>query len=224
MGATQVVTAASTRLMTQAAYARHLQDRYGKTITRQGVNKLVGSVIPARADKRIDQVEADAAMARRGLIVPDASHDELLPPSSASASVSASPEPETRRGSGYWDTKAEHEVVLKRLSEIKLAEQTGELLRVDDVTEAMVTAARKIRQALDALPGMSDELTAVAAKEGSMGVRRVLREKVRALESAISESLKLLAADADDADPDDNEDLRAVQPTPAEEAIHHGPA
>lgn len=200
--------------MTQAEYARHLERRYGKKITRQGINKLMGNVIPSRPDRKIDPVEADAAMVRRGLLqMPQDAGQEPPSPAAADAAPAepglpleapaAQPqrsEDRNARPMGYWDVKAETEAVQKKLLDLKYEEAIGQLVRTADVTDAMVAAGRKIRTALEALPGLADELAAAALSGGSQEVRSVLRGHIRQLEQRIADALTLMADEPEEGD------------------------
>lgn len=205
--------------MTQAEYARHLERRYGKKITRQGINKLMGNVIPARPDRKIDPAEADAAMVRRGLLqMPQDAGQEPPPPAAADAEPAEpglpleAPAAQPQRGEdrnarpmGYWDVKAETEAVQKKLLDLKYEEAIGQLVRTADVMEAMVAAGRKIRTAMEALPGLADELAAAALSGGSHEVRVVLRSHIRQLEQRIADALTLMADEPEEGGDDAQE-------------------
>ena len=88
--------------------------------------------------------------------VPPPRTDAPAPPPSTGVPEAGAPAPQGRQtvaqGRVFYDEKAATERVVRRLKELELEEKQGRLLRVDDVTEAMVKAGRRIGESLDALP------------------------------------------------------------------------
>ncbi len=171
------------QVMSGAAYARYLGAQYGLRMTRQGVHK--SHVIPKRSDGKINVVDADAALVAAGKI-------QLL--------TTKAPEPsddgDDSRDLNFYREKAKTERITRRLQELKLAEQEGELLRTRDVEEAMVRAGMSIVQDINILPGMADELMAVARNGDMVALRGLLKAKAKGLRATVADALALIGKQA----------------------------
>ena len=164
------------KIGSQAEYARHAG------ISRQAVSKAVASgAIPTR-DGKIDFDLADEV--RRGAGNPAREPEPDMLPEMPEA-VSAAPEDATYRAS-----RAERERIAAERAALDLAKLKGELISRQEIADALVTAGRTIRNKLDALPHMADELVAIIAGGGGAGeVRQAIAERVTATEETIAKAL-----------------------------------
>lgn len=173
------------KIGSQAEYARHAD------ISRAAVNKAVkNGKIPLRPDGKIDFALADEI--RRGSANParDPEPDPL--PEAAEASFAA-PEDLTYRAS-----RAERERIAAERAAMDLAKLKGELISRQEVADALVTAGRAIRNKLDALPNMADEIVAiVAGGGGAREVRQAISKRVTDLEQSVSDTLARLGGEDD---------------------------
>lgn len=177
---------------TQAEYARHAG------ISKQAVGKAVKrGQIPLRPDGKVDFESADLARSRnlnpaRDLAASDRKSvggDQGDPPAS----------PPEQAGLSFNDARTAREAFQAKLSKLEYERKIGELISRQEVADALVTAGRAIRNKLDALPNMADELVAiVAAGGGARDVRQAIVERVTALEQSIAETLAKLGGEDDD--------------------------
>jgi len=177
------------RRMGPAAYARHLSERYGIKMSRQAVAK--NPTLPRAADGRIIVDRADAVLAERGRITHDAPDIPTLPLEQPAAE-------EADRPASFYEEKAQTERVTRAIQEIKLAQLRGELVEVSAVTEAMVTAGRRIGEAIGAIHTRAAGIEAAALAEGAHGVRRELMALAHELRTTLAHAMRLDAADDDD--------------------------
>ncbi|WP_337996216.1 hypothetical protein [Oleispirillum naphthae] len=161
----------------QAEYAK----RAG--ISRQAVSKAVKSgTIPLRPDGKIDFELADEARRRSANPARDPETEFLPEPTDADTSA---PEDAT-----YRSSRAERERIAAERDAMNLAKLKGELISRQDIADALVATGRKIRNKLDSLPNMADEVVAiVAGGGGARDVRQAITERVKALEQAIADAL-----------------------------------
>lgn len=174
------------KIGSQAEYARHAG------VSREAVSKAVRhGKIPLRPDRKIDFDLADEI--RRGSANP-ARDVPPEPPMEASEPAALVPEDATFRSN-----RAERERIAAERDAMNLAKLKGELISRQEVADALVTAGRKIRNKLDALPNMADAVVAiVAGGGGARDVRLAIVERVTALEQSIAETLAKLGGEDDD--------------------------
>jgi hypothetical protein len=101
-------------------------------------------------------------------------------------------------------TKTWHESERLRLD---LEERRGTLVRVDAVTDAVVTCASSITAIVDRLPNAADDLVAAVSREGVYGVRVALKQLASKLRADIAEAMTGIAADAPKLETEDAEPL-----------------
>lgn len=184
----------------QAAYARHAG------ISKQAVNKLVKQgKIPLNEDGQVDFAEADHARKQNG--DPARRMVEAMPPNGADDETPEyDDEPDAldamveraAPGSGglsFSKARTAREAYQAKMVQLEYERQLGLWLPKREIEDAMVASGRKIRQGLDGVVGWADELDAAARNGGAEAVRALLKEKARALESMVVESLNLLADD-----------------------------
>ncbi len=68
-------------------------------------------------------------------------------------------------------------------------------MRTDDVIDAMERCAGDIVRTLDQIPTFADDLAAAFEKDGSAGLRRLLKERTREVHAALAESMRLIASE-----------------------------
>lgn len=105
-------------------------------------------------------------------------------------------------------TKTWHESERLRLD---LEERRGELVRVDSVTDAVVTCATSITAIVDRLPNVADDLVAAVSREGVHGVRVALKQLAAKLRTEIAEALAGIAENAPKTDSAGDDDSPAKE-------------
>lgn len=192
----------------QADYARH------RGISKQAVNKAVkAGTIPLMPDGKIDFAEADRARADNGDPARRLSLEPESPAPTPSGRATTEPKPEPEPaaeaaaggppeagGLTFNAAKTAREAYQAKIAQLDYEQRVGQLLPRREVEDAMATSGRKIRQGLDGLVRWAGELDAAARNGGVDAVRLVLRDRVRALETLIVDSLNLLGDDGDEED------------------------
>ncbi|PKR54413.1 hypothetical protein [Thalassospira marina] len=89
----------------------------------------------------------------------------------------------------YQKNRALRERYNAKMAELDYFEKVGRVLDKQDVEDAMVTAGRRIRQAMDAIPAWADEIYSVAQGGDVQAVRAILKGRIRGLEETIVASL-----------------------------------
>lgn len=92
------------------------------------------------------------------------------------------------------------ERVKRRKLELEVEEKEGRLLRVEDVTEAMVTAARRIGDRIDQMQALADELNAASKSGGASAIRDLLRREIRKVREHLADAMTLAADEEGDAE------------------------
>tara|TARA_R110000751_G_scaffold76247_1_gene153557 strand:+ start:21160 stop:21837 length:678 start_codon:yes stop_codon:yes gene_type:complete len=203
----------------QADYARHCG------VTRQAVSKwLKAGRIEKLPNGRIDFVQADRALQKtadpaRAMalgradplddagagaghwpVATDAAgknRDDLF---DYAASEPAQPvaAPETNGDASYQKSRALRERYNAKMAQLDYEEKVGKVLNKQDVEDAMVTAGRRMRQAMDAIIGWADEIYSTAQDGDVQAVRSILKSRVRGLEETIVASLTTDDPDSED--------------------------
>jgi hypothetical protein len=139
--------------MTQAEYARH------RGCSREAVRKAIdaGRIVAFGPDKLVDRELADTQWKRntrtRISATPPGSPAAQRSPEGASQYAPPDQVGASDGGDGdYWKSRARREMAEAELSELKLAEQRGVLVRVADVRTALSTKASALREAFLQLP------------------------------------------------------------------------
>ena len=158
-------------------------------ISRQSVYKAAKRHGVEVIDGELDAEALDAAR-KRGK---DPARQMVKDQQQAEAAAKGqSPESESDSATaGFAQARLRREVAQAELAEYKLKEARGELIHARQVEEALVSAGRRIRERLDRLPALSEELIAVARTGDVAQVRSFLRAQVRKLEDAIIANLSL---------------------------------
>ena len=142
--------------VTQSALARHLK------VSRQAVHDLVKRGI----------LEPDA----NGLIDLDLAKHALARKTRPSGKTAAALEPSAEQEETHHAARARRERAEATMAELKLAEQRGEVIRVDAIRAALAGVLSQCRDAFMALPA---RLAPVLAAETDAGrVHRVLSDEV----------------------------------------------
>ena len=172
--------------VSQAAFAR-LQG-----CSRQNINKLVKEgKIPLTENRLINVEAAQAAIAEnreplRPGVMQDLSGESPGPEEGAEVQAQA---PSSQVVPTIASAKADREAWEAKLKQLDYEQRVGELLPRAPLVEALVEAGRMIRQHLDQLPAMADEIAAAAQEGGTDAVRAVLRGKAREIETVIADGL-----------------------------------
>ncbi len=196
---------AASNLISQRAYARH------KGWQPSYVNKLVKlGIIPLR-EKRIDPIEADAAIAkhrdpaRRSRQVKTATTAQVESNGSADPAPTEPGVTEFDSTVSYASARAMREAYRARREKLLFEQLQGRLIDVGDVKVAAFNKARIVR---DALLNIPDRISAVLTAEGD-------QEKVHALLSAeIRQALEDLTIDTSPSDTEEGSPDDADAPPP----------
>ncbi|WP_417844830.1 hypothetical protein [Thalassospira sp.] len=200
----------------QADYARHCG------VSRQAVSKwLKAGRIEKLPDGKIDFVKADHALQKtadpaRAMALgradplagactgawpvandaPRKPRDDLF---DYEGSEPDQPVAATDAGdASYQKSRALRERYNAKMAELLYCEKIGKVLDKQDVEDAMVTAGRRIRQAMDAIIGWADEIYSTAQDGDVQAVRSILKSRVRGLEETIVASLTTDDPDSED--------------------------
>lgn len=167
-------------LMTQAQYARH------RGVSRQAIGKLKkAGKIPVRKDGRIDPAEADHALGE--------TQERINVPDEPAAGGYVE-----RESSALTKAKTATEAYRAKVAQLDFEQRIGRLVAIEDVTRSMARCAELIVRELDQLPSRSDDLCAAFTAGGSKAVRVLLREIGRTIRSAVSQNMRIVAADEAD--------------------------
>lgn len=177
----------------QAAYGRHAG------ISKQAVNKLVKQgKIALTADGQVDFAEADHARQNgdpaRRMSTPEPQTDEDTDEQNYAPKTDQQAAP-GMGGLSFTKARTAREAYQAKMAQLEYERQLGQWLPRREIEDAMVASGRKIRQGLDGVIDWADELDAAARNGGAEAVRALLKQKARALESMVVESLNLLADD-----------------------------
>ena len=185
-------------LMTQAAFARFVSESYSHSMTRQAVNKSPNVVRDAKGKIRV--AESLKALEASGAIsLDDISENIPSPPKqltlTSSAAVSSVPPADRERT--FYEEKARTELITREIQAIKLDQMKGKLIDVALVSDAMVTAGRKIRDQIGHMITISDQLAAAGKEGGVDAVRDVLAESIRKIQDDLANTLSLMGDEGD---------------------------
>lgn len=187
-------------LVTQAAYAR----RCG--VSRQAISKSVQNLgIPKHHKGMIDPEVADRMRGENS----DPSQEFVQAGAGQEQTTPRPIEPnqaDTGSGKAYRDARAEREHYTAQTAKLDYEKKLGQLLPRDMVAEAMGAAGVEIARAMDNLPLLADELTAVALSGGANAVRQLLRERVRTLRQTVADAISLPTDDGDNDGQDGRDD------------------
>lgn len=181
---------ATVNLMTQANYARHRdcsKVAVGKAVKAGRISLVSGLIDPVVAD--IQWKQNSRARASNTPAAPDGQ----LPLENAAPSTRLHTDPaDIPKNDEYMTSRTRRESAEAEMAELKLAEQHGQLIRVDAVKQALANAFTATRDSLLQIPS---RLAAVlAAETDAAKVHELLQlELYRALEgmSAVQNSNRL---------------------------------
>lgn len=151
-------------------------------VSRRAASNWVrdGRITVARRDGR--RIFVDAAQARA----------ELKSSEQISAEVDGMLEEDVQpEASGMTLNQAKLQTEQERAATLRLQrlEREGKLKDRDEVTEEAETAARIVRQGIDAIPTWASDVTAAALEGGERAVRKMLKEKTRQLEETAHKAM-----------------------------------
>jgi hypothetical protein len=163
-------------------------------VSKQAVSKKVGELVasgltveraPNGNVRTVNVVEYDRLRGRTDN------------PSKEQRPARSEPDPGAKdEGDSYKEalrTKTWHESERLRLD---LEERRGSLVRVDAVTDAVVTCAGSITAIVDRLPNAADDLVAAVSREGVHGIRVELKKLASRMRREIAEAMAQVASDA----------------------------
>ncbi len=140
---------ASIELITQTEYARR------RGCSEAAVRRAITDGRITTVDGRIDPVAADAQWERNTRPRAGSAPASSRPPA---AEADAKPRDDSN---GYWVAKSRREQAEAELSELKLAEQMGQLVRAADIQSAYSRRAAALRESLLQIPSrLSAQLAA----------------------------------------------------------------
>lgn len=160
-----------------------------RKVTPQAINKLVRQGrIPVNAKKQVNLPEAmrilDGDLDPSWTESPLANH--RLADDEADESAAG--------GSEFREVKTQSERLRAEALQFDLDVKRGRYLLKQEVLDAMVNSGRRIRQMLDGAAEWADELCATAPG-GPQEVRRLLKQKIRALEQQMADAISLRDGD-----------------------------
>jgi hypothetical protein len=169
------------------------RDRVSKQAVSKKVKELIDLGLAVERDakghvKRLNVVEYDRLRGRT-----DDPSKAQAPGRSVAAPPAAKPVDDEDSYKEALRTKTWHESERLRLD---LEERRGQLVRVDAVTDAVVSCATSITAIIDRLPNVADDLVAAVSREGVHGVRVALKQMAAKLRTDIAEALTGIAAGA----------------------------
>jgi DNA-binding Lrp family transcriptional regulator len=81
------------------------------------------------------------------------------------------------------------------LARLKLAEEAGYLIRVDEVIEAGAIVCSLITELIDALPDCADEISVAVARDGARGAQEILKAQALSLRTAIADKIERVVSE-----------------------------
>jgi len=176
------------KIGTQAEYARHAG------ISKQAVGKAIRTGrIPRLPDGRIDFAAADLARERNT----DPARRPLDP--GPEAPSTDPPQPEVASGGlSFTDARTAREAYQAKLSKLDYETKIGLLIPRREVEDAMVAAGRLIRQEMEGLLDLADEVVSICAADGGVAeVRQVIKARVTAMQQKTADALARLGGEDD---------------------------
>lgn len=139
------------------------------------------------------QVELDGQ--GRVALVHSVQYDELkgrvADPSKAQAPAQQTPIP---TGETYDEALRQKTWTEAERSKLRLLEEQGKLVRVDQLADALAQAGEKIVRAVDLILNDVDDLAAAVAKDGASGLRAELKKVAHRLKNEMADALSGIAA------------------------------
>ena len=169
--------------MTQAQYARHRgcsKVAVGKAVKAGRISLVNGLIDPAVADI---QWQANT----RARVSHGAQPQLALDGTSSTRLDAAAAEPDTKDDS-YWDSRSRREAAEAERAELSLAEDKGQLIRIEAVKSALGSVFSTTRDALLQIPARLSAL--LAAESDPATVQNMLHTEIH-------QSLQHLAGSAD---------------------------
>ena len=130
---------------------------------------------------------------------------KLLPRQSDAGDPLPAPSEEPSGDPGYTAERARSARYDADLKKIRLDQELGRLVPVEEVAEAMARCAEQVVRDIDQLPSMADEVAAAMAESGVTGVKQLLKEQARKMRETLELNMRLLASeDGEDEDYEDD--------------------
>lgn len=175
-------------------------------VTKQAITKLVRRLV----DEHDLPVERDGRdrIVRFSLAHFDHYRGEFASSEKVAAARTEQPSGQIGNSSTSRDEALRQEAWLKVGRErIRRQEQVGQLIRADRTREALIVCGREIQASIARLQNKADDMALAVSKEGSHGLRVLLRQIAFELNTEIADKLAAIvesAADYDDALEDDD--------------------
>lgn len=168
-------------LMSQADYARH------RGVSRQAINKIVGSKIQLRTDpatgkKGIDPAEADLAL---GLNMQRVQADDDGDDRGQGTGKPQAP--------GLTSARTFEAVYKGRMAQLEYEQAIGKLRPIEQTELAAQACFEVVLRAISGIVGRAEDINTRSQKEGVAGVRASLREAVRDLRKVAAREFSKLA-------------------------------
>ena len=158
------------------------------SISKQAVSKSVRK-LAANQGLIVERDERDRII-RLNVVQYDQLRGHFADPSKAQAPKARTAEQRIPVGDTYEDVRLRQSLLDEERSRLALAETKSNLVRVDGVIEALDQVGGEIATVHDRLPNLADDLTAVAVREGSSGMRQELIKLAARLRSEIAHVLR----------------------------------
>lgn len=142
------------------------------------------------------QVELDGQ--GRVALVHSVQYDELKGRVADPSKAQAPPAPQLQApiptGETYDEALRQRTWTEAERSKLRLLEEQGKLLRVDELADALAQAGEKIVRAVDLILNDVDDLAGAVAKDGASGLRAALKKVAHRLKSEMADALSGIVA------------------------------
>ncbi len=151
------------------------------------------------------QVELDGQ--GRVALVHAVQYDELkgrvADPSKAQAPTAAQLQAQIPNGETYDEALRQKTWTEAERSKLRLLEEQGKLVRVDQLADALAQAGEKIVRSVDLILNDVDDLAASVAKDGVSGLRAELKKVAHRLKNEMADALSGIAAQSPEQEADE---------------------
>ncbi|MEX0745689.1 MAG: hypothetical protein WD118_08805 [Phycisphaeraceae bacterium] len=198
------VNAPRTVMLSIAALAE--RDRVSKPAVSRKVKQLVekhGLAVERDDQGRVAAVNAAEYDHLRGRF-----GDPSKAQAPAAKGSATGPTPENESYDEALRQKTWHDAERARIA---LDELKGKLVRLEALTEGLRLTAGEIAAVIDRLPNAADELAAAVARDGTHGLRVMLKQLAKDQRHAIANALAAIGAAAPEIEPEDLEGLEAAE-------------
>lgn len=172
----------------------------GVEVSKQRINTLVGQGrLETNAKREVRSEDVRRLFAKDTDPAWEEQSEKQEPAASGPVDDAADDGEEANESPSFREARTREKLLSIEQKEFDLNRQRGLYVPRADVERAMESAGRKLRQQLDTLPHMADELYAAARDGSAADLRRLLKEKARRFEQALADAMSGSAAREDDA-------------------------